>query len=58
MKIFGKEFGEAIEFPNFLDNFVDRLLPHRKNDNEELVTVPLTNINDDGVAFELSVRSL
>lgn len=55
MKVFGKELGKAIKFPPFLDNFVDRLLPRRKNDNEELVTIPSTNISDDDVAFELSV---
>jgi|TARA_R100000935_G_scaffold58729_1_gene97361 HSP20 family protein len=55
MKIFGKELGKAIKFPPFLDNFVDKLLPHRKKDDEELVTIPSTNISDDNVAFELSV---
>ncbi len=55
MKVFGKELGKAIKFPPFLDNFVDRLLPSRKNYNEELVTIPSTNISDDDVAFELSV---
>ena len=55
MKIFGKELGKAIKFPPFLDNFVDKLLPHLKKENEELVTIPSTNISDDNVAFELSV---
>lgn len=55
MKVFGKELGKAIKFPPFMDNFVDRLLPSNKKDNEELVTIPSTNISDDNVAFELSV---
>ncbi len=55
MKIFGKALGKAIKFPPFIDNFVDKLLPKRKNDNEELVTIPSTNISDGDVAFDLSV---
>lgn len=34
---------------------MDRILPSRKNENEELVTIPSTNISDDDVAFKLSV---
>lgn len=55
MKIFGKEIGKAIKMPPFLDNFVDRILPSHNNENEELVTIPSTNISDDDIAFELSV---
>lgn len=47
--------GKAINILPFLDNFVDRKLPRRKNDNEELVTIPSTNISDDDVIFEISV---
>ncbi|MEQ8218331.1 MAG: Hsp20/alpha crystallin family protein [Arenibacter sp.] len=38
-----------------MDNFVDRLLQHDKNNNEEPVTIPSTNIIDDDLVFELSV---
>ncbi len=55
MKVFGKELGKAIKLSPFLDNFLDNLLPRRKNENEELVTIPSTNISDEDVAFELSV---
>ena len=55
MKIFGKALDKTIKIPPFLDNFVDRILPKRKKENEELVTIPSTNISDEEVAFELSV---
>lgn len=55
MKIFGKSLDKTIKIPPFLDNFVDRILPKRKKENEELVTIPSTNISDEEVAFELSV---
>ena len=34
---------------------MDRLLQHDKNNNEEPVTIPSTNIIDDDLVFELSV---
>jgi HSP20 family protein len=57
-----QRIGQGNQVPPFLDNFVDRLLPRRKNDNEEQYplrrTIPSTNISDDDVAFELSVALL
>lgn len=55
MKVFGKELGKDIKIPPFIDNFFGKLLPDRKKDNEELVTIPSTNISDDEKAFELSL---
>lgn len=55
MKVFGKEIGKDIKIPPFIDNFVGKLLPDRNTDNEELVTIPSTNISDEEKAFELSL---
>ncbi|MDT7829392.1 hypothetical protein RQM65_12000 [Pricia sp. S334] len=55
MKVFGMALDMTIKFPPFLDNFVDKLLPRRKNEHEELVTIPSTNISTGDVACRLSV---
>ena len=54
MKVFGKEIGKDIKIPPFIDNFIGKLLPNN-SENEELVTIPSTNISDDEKAFELSI---
>ncbi|MBD1260193.1 Hsp20/alpha crystallin family protein [Maribacter polysiphoniae] len=53
MKVFGKEIGKDFKIPPFLDNFFGKLLPHKNN--EELVTIPSTNISDEEKVFELSM---
>ncbi|MEW4923798.1 Hsp20/alpha crystallin family protein [Algibacter sp. 2305UL17-15] len=53
MKVFGKEIGKVIKFPPFIDQFVGKLLPKRQN--EEMVSIPSTNISDEDKAFELSI---
>ncbi len=55
MKVFGKEIGKDIKIPPFIDNFFGKLLPNKDRDNEELVTIPSTNISDEERAFELSL---
>jgi len=55
MKVFGKEIGKDIKIPPFIDNFFGKLLPNKDKDNEELVTIPSTNISDEDKAFELSL---
>ncbi len=44
MKVFGKELGTNIKFPPFINQFIGKLLP--KHQNEEMITVPSTNISD------------
>jgi HSP20 family protein len=53
MKVFGKEMGTVIKFPPFIDQFVGKLLPKRRN--EEMVSIPSTNISDEDKVFELSI---
>ncbi|MBC8769936.1 Hsp20/alpha crystallin family protein [Arenibacter sp. BSSL-BM3] len=55
MKVFGKEIGKDIKIPPFIDNFFGKLLPNKNTDNEELVTIPSTNISDEEKVFELSL---
>ncbi len=54
MKVFGKEIGKDIKIPPVIDNFFGKLLPNKNSDNEELVTIPSTNISNEEKAFELS----
>tara|TARA_R110002050_G_scaffold177889_1_gene311094 strand:+ start:60981 stop:61418 length:438 start_codon:yes stop_codon:yes gene_type:complete len=55
MKVFGKKIGKDLKIPPFIDNFIGKLLPNKNKDNEELVTIPSTNISDEEKAFELSL---
>lgn len=55
MKLFGKEVGKAITFPPFIERFKDKLLSTLGIVDEELVTIPSTNISDEETAFELAV---
>jgi HSP20 family protein len=53
MKVFGKKIGKPIKFPPFIDQFIGKLLPNRKN--KEMVTIPATNISDEDISYELSI---
>ena len=55
MKIFGKEVGKAIKFPPFIERFKGMVLPKSKSGDNELVTIPSTNISDGEAAFKLSI---